>query len=90
LLSSGQLGLGDTNDRRVPTLVGAEEVFGGSKVRTVDCGYAHSLVVTEAGGQWACGQGAQDGLGLNDGQDSLVPTRVDPPPLPLASTTRQP
>jgi hypothetical protein len=34
--SSGQLG--DTNDRRVPTLVGAEEVFGGSKVRTIACG----------------------------------------------------
>ena len=29
--SSGQLGLGDTNNRLVPTLVGAEEVFGGSK-----------------------------------------------------------
>ena len=33
----GQLGLGDTNKRLVPTLVGAEEVFGGSKVRTVAC-----------------------------------------------------
>ena len=30
-----QLGLGDTNERRVPTLVGAEEVFGGSQVRTI-------------------------------------------------------
>ena len=27
----GQLGLGDTNNRLVPTLVGAEEVFGGPK-----------------------------------------------------------
>ena len=34
----GQLGLGDTNKRLVPTLVGAEEVFGGSQVRTVACG----------------------------------------------------
>jgi alpha-tubulin suppressor-like RCC1 family protein len=46
---SGQMGLGDINDRRVPTLVGAEEVFGGSKVRTIACGYFHTLVVTEAG-----------------------------------------
>ena len=58
LLSSGQLGLGDINDRRVPTLVGAEEVFGGSKVRTIACGYFHTLVVTEAGDLWAYGHGA--------------------------------
>ena len=67
---SGQLGLGDINDRRVPTLVGAEEVFGGSKVRTIACGYFHTLVVTEAGDLWAYGHGAQG--------DRLVPTRVDP------------
>ena len=71
-------GLGDINNRRVPTLVGAEKVFGGSKVRMAACGYFHTLVVTEAGELWACGQGAQGRLGLNDGQDRLVPTRVEP------------
>jgi alpha-tubulin suppressor-like RCC1 family protein len=75
---SGQLGLGDTNDRLVPTLVGSEEVFEGSKVRTVACGHVHTLAVTEAGELWAWGYGAQARLGLNDGQDRLVPTRVDP------------
>ncbi len=35
--SSGQLGLGDTNNRLVPTLVGEEDVFGGSQVRTIAC-----------------------------------------------------
>ena len=40
--SYGQLVLGDTNDRRVPTLVGAEEVFGGSKVCVVACGGFHT------------------------------------------------
>ena len=75
---SGQLGLGDTNDRLVPTLVGAEEVFGGSQVRTIACGNEHTLAVTEAGELWVWGQGAQGRLGLNDGQDRLVPTRVDP------------
>jgi len=75
---SGQLGLGDTNDRLVPTLVGAEEVFGGSQVRTISCGGVHTLAVKEAGELWAWGQGAQGRLGLNDGQDRLVPTRVDP------------
>jgi alpha-tubulin suppressor-like RCC1 family protein len=43
-----QLGLGDTNSRLVLMLVGAEEVFGGSKVRMVACRYEHTLVVTEA------------------------------------------
>ena len=47
--SYGQLGLGDTNDRLMPTLVGAEEVFGGSKVRTVDCGYAPPLGSRDSG-----------------------------------------
>jgi alpha-tubulin suppressor-like RCC1 family protein len=46
---SGQLGLGDTSNRLAPTLVGAEEVFGGPKVRTVACGHDHTLVVREAG-----------------------------------------
>ena len=76
--SSGQLGLGDTNKRLVPTLVGAEEVFGGSQVRTVACGYDHTLVVTEEGEMWAWGKGAQGRLGLNDEQVRLVPTRLDP------------
>jgi hypothetical protein len=32
----------------------------------------------EAGELWTWGYGAQGRLGLNDGQDRLVPTRVDP------------
>jgi alpha-tubulin suppressor-like RCC1 family protein len=76
--SSGQLGLGDTNDRLAPTLVGAEEVFGGSQVRTISCGDEHTLAVTEAGELWAWGLGAQGRLGLNDCRARLVPTRVDP------------
>jgi alpha-tubulin suppressor-like RCC1 family protein len=53
-------------------------VFEGSQVRTIACGSEHTLAVTEAGELWAWGQGAQGRLGLNDGQDRLVPTRVDP------------
>jgi hypothetical protein len=68
--SYGRLGLGDTKKRLVQTLLGAEEVFGESKVRTVACGRDHEL--------WAWGRGAQGRLGLNDGQDRLVPMRVDP------------
>ena len=75
---SGQLGLGDTSNRLMPTLVGAEEVFRGAKVRTVASGHEHTLVVTEAGELWACGRGSHGRLGLNDRGDSLVPRRVDP------------
>ena len=47
-------------------------------MRTVACSNEHTLVLTEAGELWACDRGAQGRLGLNDGQDRLVPTRVDP------------
>ena len=56
--------------RLVPTLVGAEEIFGGSKVRTVACGNVHTLAVTEAGELWAWGLGAYGRLGHNDEQDT--------------------
>ena len=98
--SSGQLGLGDTNERLVPTLVGAEEVFGGSKVRTIACGYDHTLAVTEAGELWVS-PGAEErkvdwasttgnaGWCRRAWTRSTLPTHPSPP-LPLASTTRQP
>lgn len=38
----GQLGLCDTNDRLMPTLVGSDDAFGGSKVRTAACGLDHT------------------------------------------------
>jgi hypothetical protein len=38
---------------------GAEEVFVGSKVRTIACGNNHTLAMTEAGKLWAWGRGAR-------------------------------
>jgi hypothetical protein len=49
-----QLGLGDTNNRLVPTLVRAEAVFGGSKVRMAACGGEHTL----------CGDGGGRAVGV--------------------------
>ena len=43
-------------------------------MRTIACGRDHTLAVTEAGELWVWGQGAKGQLGLNDGQDRLVPT----------------
>jgi hypothetical protein len=66
--------------RLVPTLVGAERVFGGSKVikGALGCLRRRPHAVTEAGEVWVWGRRAQGRLGLNDEQDRLVPTRVDP------------
>ena len=74
----GQLGLGDTNNRLVPTRLGAGEVFGGSLVRMAACGYFHTLVVTVAGSVWAWGEGDGGKLGLNDEQKRLTPMLVGP------------
>ena len=76
--SWGQLGLGDTNNRLVPTRLGAGEVFGGSLVRMAACGFAHTLVVTVAGSVWAWGEGDGGQLGLNDEQSRLTPMLVGP------------
>ena len=61
----------------VPTRVGAEDEFGGSRILTAVCGNDHTLAVTEVGALWSCGQGAHDALGLNNINDRWVPTRVD-------------
>ena len=74
----GQLGLGDTNNRLVPTLLGAGEVFGGSLVRMAACGSAHTLMVTVAGSVWAWGAGDGGQLGLNDEQSRPTPMLVGP------------
>ena len=74
----GQLGLGDRDDRMVPTRLGAWEVFGLSLVRMAACGGLHTLVATEEGVVWAFGRGEHGRLGLNNKDDRLVPTRVDP------------
>ena len=76
--SCGQLGLGDTNHRLVPTRLGAGEVFGGSLVRMAACGYFHTLVVTVGGSVWTWGKGEGGQLGLNDEQNRTTPMLVGP------------
>ena len=75
--TNGQLGLGLKYFVLVPTRVGAEDEFGGSRVLTAACGDEHTLAVTEAGALWSCGKGADGALGLNDINDRRVPTRGD-------------
>jgi alpha-tubulin suppressor-like RCC1 family protein len=74
----GQLGLGDEDNRLIPTRLGADEVFGGSLVHTAACGSFHTLVVSEDGSVWTWGEGRYGRLGLNHEDGRLEPTRVDP------------
>jgi hypothetical protein len=74
----GKLGLGNRDDRLVPTRLGGKEFFGGSLVRMAACGHHHTLIVTEEGTVWTFGDGRHGRLGLNDEDDRLLPTRVDP------------
>ena len=73
----GQLGLGDTDNRLAPTLLGAEMAFEGSQVLMVACGNDHTLAVTKDYALWTFGRGDHGALGHNDKDDKLVPTRIE-------------
>ena len=76
----GQLGLGDLDNRLVPTCMGSDEErpFGGSGVKSAACGFYHTLVVTWEGALWAFGEGWYGRLGLGDDLSRLAPVRVEP------------
>jgi len=61
----GELGLGDTAGRRVPTQLGTE-AFGGSRVHMAACGSYHTLFLTREGGLWACGLGLNQQRGYHN------------------------
>lgn len=72
----GQLGVGDTTDRHAPVRVGGKETFGLSKVYVVECGYFHTMALTEDGGVWTWGCGEQGALGLGNRSNIMVPTPI--------------
>ena len=75
----GALGLGDVVQRLVPTLVGAGQAspWAGSRVRTASCGFDHTLVLTEDGAVWSCGNGYHGANGhAEEEHNVLVPTRI--------------
>jgi hypothetical protein len=47
-------------------------------LRSIGCGGCHTVVATEEGVVWAFGKGEYGQLGLNNEDDRLLPTRVDP------------
>ena len=77
LNSSGQLGLGDQEDRTAPATLGPER-FGGSPVLMVACGDAHTVTVTEVGRVFTFGSGGCGQLGLGDRNGTDAPVEVEP------------
>ena len=63
--SSGQLGLGDNQNRYVPTRINPEH-FGGQKPIQVSLGRKHSSVITSNGSVYMFGTGDEGQLGLGD------------------------
>ena len=72
--SSGQLGLGDTETRLMPTLMRWE--LENKSVLQVAAGSVHTMFVTADGMVFACGGNALGQLGVGDTENRLVPTLV--------------
>jgi len=66
----GQLGLGDTTTRRVPTKVGTDTWV------AVSCGYYHSLGINTDGELYAWGRNNYGQLGLGHTTSRYVPIKV--------------
>ena len=67
----GQLGLGDTTSRNLPTRVGTARNW-----VAVATGYLHSLALQADGTLWAWGDNAFGKLGLGDNSDRPSQTKV--------------
>ena len=68
---SGQLGLGDANDRLTPT-----QVEPGSQWKQVNLSGDHSCGIQSTGALWCWGAGGAGQLGDGLSEDHLVPTRA--------------
>ncbi|GLI62584.1 hypothetical protein VaNZ11_005258 [Volvox africanus] len=68
----GQLGLGDTEDRLAPVLVGGE--LAGQQVALLACGWRHTVCVTTTGRVYSWGRGVNGQLGHGLEQDLYEPT----------------
>ena len=71
----GKLGLGDSDDRKTPTLV-PPTVFDGKAVLMVACGREHTATLIEGGGVYTFGYGKHGQLGHGDDYKRMVPTQV--------------
>ena len=72
---AGKLGLGDKEDRLVPTLLPPKK-FGLPNVRgkLVSCGYDHTMIIDTNDNIWGMGYNGYGQLGLNDKNIRVLPT----------------
>ena len=76
----GQLGIGDTADRKTPTRIDTS-VLHGAGVKAFSCGQYHTLVVTARGAMYACGKNDYGQLGLSSSESQRRLTVVRAPSL---------
>lgn len=74
--NQGQLALGHTQTRRVPTLVDLAPL-GGAKIAFLSTGESHVLAVDELGEIWAWGSNTRGQLGTGNQTTSLRPVAVN-------------
>ena len=67
--SSGELGLGDTNDRHIFTKIT-------NNVKSACCGNNHTFIIKNDGTLWACGLNNHNQLGLGDNTNRTAFTQI--------------
>jgi len=75
LSGGGHLGHGDRADKPTPTLVTTLD-DGGYRIKSVSCGEAHTLILTDDGEALSCGAGEHGRNGNGASGDVLVPEPV--------------
>ena len=70
--SHGQLGLGDTTDRNVFTQI----TINSDNIKSIYCGYLHTIVLKNDGTLWGCGKNDYGQLGLGDKTNRTTFTQI--------------
>ena len=69
---SGQLGLGDINNRKTFTLIGINT----NNIKSIYCGGSYTLILKNDGTLWGCGANSSGQLGLEDTKDRTTFTQI--------------
>ena len=70
--ANGELGLGDSNNKYTFT----EVIINTDDIKSVYCGYGHTLILKNNGTLWSCGANGYGQLGLGDSNNKYTFTEV--------------